>query len=217
MLQEYKETWLDIFGLWKHPHQTYQALMKKPLTLRPFLINTCVLFVCSLLSGIYLHMQAQNFTGDVNAMITEIANTDMLQYCIAIFFAPVISILAVSIMMFIMGTLARSTTSFKQNVVLVSYAWTPMLIASVITTIFAYVYPIQTSMLAQNIFDYLIPIQFHHSFLYQFLSQIDPFYIWSLLLLAMGASYLYGKGGKWWYLIIFGIMELPVLITWMGG
>lgn len=223
MIQEYKETWMDICNLWMHPYKTYQALMKKPLSLKPFMVLLVFLFLCSLISGIYLHSKAlalmgnpQGFDGSLT-IIAEIAQTDMIQYCISIFFAPIVSILSVAIMMFIMATMVRANTTFKQNVVLVSYAWTPMMIASVITTICACVFPVQISLTANTVFDYIIPMQFHNEFLYQVVSILDPFYIWTLVLLAMGASLLYKKGGKWWYLVIFVILELPVLVKFIGG
>lgn len=222
MIQEYKETCWDMLCLWLHPKQKFHELAGKPISLRPLLVLLLVLFLCSFTSSSYLHIRAQQllasglqgFQGS-QELLVQIAQTDMIPYGISIFFAPLLSILMVAIILFIMATLSRSETTFRQNVVLVCYAWTPMIFASILMTLLSCISPVAISMVAQSIYDYVIPAALHDQSLYLLLTRVDPFYLWTLGLMACGCSVLYQKGGRLWYLVLFVVMELPAFLSLM--
>lgn len=217
MIKEYKETFIDMWNVCLRPQSTLKKLANKPLSLKPLIILIISLFICTSLSTFYLHYQANRMIASSQDImyyesIKTIAETNMMQYCLTLFFAPLISILSVAIIMFIISTLAHTEMTFKQNLVLVSYSWMPMLLASLLTTLLTFVLPITTTIIAQSFYDYIVPQSFHQQTWYFMLMRIDPFYMWTLFILATGCRVYYGKGGKIWYLIIFALMALPAFI-----
>lgn len=201
----------------RKPFIFFDYLRKEEVSLKPLLVVVFGLAVISLLSTLVLRVKVMNIVvSDLNKdAIAHVLSIDYTQYFIQILLLSLYSILMVSIITFIMSTLSKSNLSFKQNIILVSYSWAPMILASILTLLFLIIVNSEKALMATGLFSLIIPKNLIGTKIINLLNIFDPFYFWTLFLLATGMKTYFHKGKKIWYIITFLIFGLPLLFSFL--
>lgn len=106
---------------------------------------------------------------------------------------------------------------FKQLFAVAFYAWIPAFLGGLIKSAFMAVMGVKKAMAFSTSLALILPRSVDSGFWYIFLSKIDFFSIWSLILLVLGGSVAMQKDGKKLALYIFGIWLIFIVVTALLG
>jgi len=102
--------------------------------------------------------------------------------------APLITWLILAALLSLFNSLTGGKASFKTLFSICVYSYLPVMIASIVKTGLIISSPARNMREISTSLALFLPVVKIDGRLYMFLSQIDPFLIWSLVLLALGSS-----------------------------
>lgn len=195
--QEQMSVWQRIAGvLYNGPRETFADINNKPGWLPPLLITSLVSFLSTSatipkLREFIIHtmeLQAQTSPELANAATAGMAvNVAIVSAVIASLFAPAILCLCFAGLLKLFNLFVGEPVSFRNFFAVAIYSYFPIMIGAVIATVIIIISPsshlqeVSTSL-------YLLFPPGSKGFAAGLARQVDPFYLWSLGLMAMGSS-----------------------------
>lgn len=182
--------------LFNNPRTVFADIGEQPRWLPPLLIVTAVSFLCTLASipklkeftAYTLDLQAQTMPELANAAaVAMTVNAAVVIALIAGLLSPAIMCLLYAGLLKLFNLFAGEPTQFRQFFAVTVYSYFPILIGAAVGTILIVISPashleeVSTSL-------YLFFPPGSKGFAANLARQIDPFYLWSLVLMALGAS-----------------------------
>lgn len=187
--------WQKISGvLWGGPRETFEDIAARPGVAAIVILLTSVIFIFAL----PLMFKMKEFTiwsiQNNPAAASTPAHTVSMAATVAMVGTLVGAVLGPLIIWLIMAGLLKlfnaftgENAPFKTLFAVTVYAYLPVMLASVIRAMLIMISPIQNIPKISTGLSMLLPGD-HTGRLYVLLSQIDPFTIWGLVLLAVGSS-----------------------------
>jgi len=182
--------------LFNNPRNAFADIGQQPRWLPPLLIAMAVSLLCALASipkikefSLYtLEQQAQAAPDLAAAAAADmVVNAAIVGAVLAGLFSPVFFCLLYAGLLKIFNLFAGEPTQFRKFFAVTVYSYFPLLIATVIATGLILVSP-ATHLEEVSTSLYLLFPPGSKGFLASLARQIDPFYLWSLVLMALGAS-----------------------------
>lgn len=106
---------------------------------------------------------------------------------------------------------------FKQLFAVAFFSWIPAFLGGLIKSAFMVVLGVKKAMAISTSLALILPRSIDSGFWYVFLSKIDFFNIWSLILLVLGGSVAMQKDSKKLAIYIFGIWLVFIILTALLG
>ena len=188
--------WQRIVGiLWGGPRKTFEDIIAAP-KLTGIII---LLLGISLLLAILVLPKMKEFTlltlqnlPNAASMPASAASTAVTAATVAVLAgsiaAPLITWLILAALLSLFNSLTGGKASFKTLFSICVYSYLPVMIASIIKSGLIISSPARNMRDISTSLALFLPVVKIGDRLYMFLSQIDPFLIWSLVLLALGSS-----------------------------
>ncbi|HAG09812.1 MAG TPA: hypothetical protein DCK76_00030 [Desulfotomaculum sp.] len=188
--------WQRIAGiLWGGPRKTFEDIIAAP-KLTGIII---LLLGISLLLAILVLPKIKEFTlltlqnlPNAASMPASAASTAVTAATVAVLAgsiaAPLITWLILAALLSLFNSSIGGKSSFKMLFGVSVYAYLPVMIASIVKTGLIMSSPARNMRDISTSLALFLPVDKINDRLYMFLSQIDPFFIWSLVLLVLGSS-----------------------------
>ncbi|MBV7272665.1 YIP1 family protein [Clostridiaceae bacterium UIB06] len=207
----------NIFGAIVEPREAMQRISEEQKILKyliPIIIVQLIVSVSELPKLInFSILQAQelpNFSQNTIPMLKTIVTISVM---VAPILTPVLTILVVTAVIKLITMFMQEDGGFKQLFCVNILAYIPMVIAGVVGAIvMAFTDPQNIKNVSTNLTVFLGSSVSEKSIIYKLFSSIDPFLIWSLILVAIGISVVYKMNIKKSTLIIFGIYIVGIAI-----
>ena len=218
-MKKFLETLKDMFFLLVHPYKKYKEIIQKPISLRPLVTTVLLLFLSSTASTGYMRIRGRAVIANQDPLILnaemmnklqQLLEINFAQLCVSYIIMSLMSILVVAIILNIVTALMKCQISFKQNLVLVSYSWFPMVIANILTTVIMFVSPIEKTLFTNSIYELILQKFIQNATIMNLVKNIDVFYLWTLFLIAAGLQLLCKAKGIKWYIVVFLMFGLPL-------
>jgi hypothetical protein len=201
--------------LFYSPQATFADIGRQPRWLLPLAIVSITSFLCSLASfpklkefTLYtLELQAQTMPELADAAAMDIAVSGLVIFAlIAGLFSPAIMCLLYAGLLKLFNLFAGEPAPFRQFFAITVYSYFPIIFAAVIATIMILMSP-ATHLEEVSTSLYLLFPPGSKGFAANIARQIDPFFLWSLVLMALGSSVISRARFKS-YAIFLGVLWL---------
>ena len=188
--------WQRIAGiLWSGPRKTFEDIIAAP-KLTGIII---LLLVISLLIAILILPKIKEFTLEIFQIMPNTSSLPASAVSTAVTVAivgalagsiatPLISWVILAALLSLFNSFTGGKASFKTLFSICVYSYLPVMIASIVKSGLIMSSPAQNMRDISTSLALFLPVDKINDRLYMFLSQIDPFFIWSLVLLALGSS-----------------------------
>lgn len=189
--------WQQITGvLFNGPRDTFAIIGEKPRWVSPLIIVSLVSFLCTLATipklkeytAYTLELQAQAAPEIANAAATDmIVNAAVIAALIGSLVMPAILCLLYAGLLKLFNLFTGEPAQFRQFFAVTVYSYFPILIGAVVASIMVIISPashleeVSTSL-------YLLFPPGTKGFVATLARQVDPFYLWGLVLMALGSS-----------------------------
>jgi hypothetical protein len=201
--------------LFYSPQAAFEDIGRQPRWLPPLAIVSITSFLCSLASlpklkefTLYtLELQAQTMPELADAAAMDIAVSGLVIFAlIAGLFSPAIMCLLYAGLLKLFNLFAGEPAPFRQFFAITVYSYFPIIFAAVIATIMILMSP-ATHLEEVSTSLYLLFPPGSKGFAANIARQIDPFFLWSLVLMALGSSVISRARFKS-YAIFLGVLWL---------
>ena len=201
--------------LFYSPQAAFEDIGRQPRWLPPLVIVSIISFLCSLVSipklkefTLYtLELQAQTMPELADAAAMDIAVSGLVIFAlIAGLFSPAIMCLLYAGLLKLFNLFAGEPAPFRQFFAITVYSYFPIIFAAVIATIMILMSP-ATHLEEVSTSLYLLFPPGSKGFAANIARQIDPFFLWSLVLMALGSSVISRARFKS-YAIFLGVLWL---------
>lgn len=201
--------------LFYSPQAAFADIGRQPRWLPPLVIVSIISFLCSLVSlpklkefTLYtLELQAQTMPELADAAAMDIAVSGLVIFAlIAGLFSPAIMCLLYAGLLKLFNLFAGEPAPFRQFFAITVYSYFPIIFAAVIATIMILMSP-ATHLEEVSTSLYLLFPPGSKGFAANIARQIDPFFLWSLVLMALGSSVISRARFKS-YAIFLGVLWL---------
>lgn len=201
--------------LFYSPQAAFEDIGRQPRWLPPLAIVSITSFLCSLASlpklkefTLYtLELQAQTMPELADAAAMDIAVSGLVIFAlIAGLFSPAIMCLLYAGLLKLFNLFAGEPAPFRQFFAVTVYSYFPIIFAAVIATIMILMSP-ATHLEEVSTSLYLLFPPGSKGFAANIARQIDPFFLWSLVLMALGSSVISRARFKS-YAIFLGVLWL---------
>jgi hypothetical protein len=202
--------------LFYSPQAAFEDIGRQPRWLPPLAIVSITSFLCSLASlpklkefTLYtLELQAQTMPELADAAAMDIAVSGLVIFAlIAGLFSPAIMCLLYAGLLKLFNLFAGEPAPFRQFFAITVYSYFPIIFAAVIATIMILMSPATHLEEVSTSLYLLFPPPGSTGFAANFARQIDPFLLWSLVLMALGSSVISRAQFKS-YAIFLGVLWL---------
>jgi len=182
--------------LFNNPRGAFADIGEQPRWLPPLLIAMTVSLLCALaiipklkeFTRYTLELQAQTMPELANeAAVAMAVNGTVVVAVIGSLLSPVIMCLVGAGLLKLFNLFAGEPTQFRKFFAVTVYSYFPILIGSVISTILIAISP-ATHLEEVSTSLYLLFPPGSKGFAASLARQVDPFYLWSLILMALGSS-----------------------------
>ncbi|HQA50591.1 MAG TPA: YIP1 family protein, partial [Syntrophomonadaceae bacterium] len=197
------------------PQAAFADIGRQPRWLPPLVIVSIISFLCSLVSipklkefTLYtLELQAQTMPELADAAAMDIAVSGLVIFAlIGGLFSPAIMCLLYAGLLKLFNLFAGEPAPFRQFFAVTVYSYFPIIFAAVIATIMILMSP-ATHLEEVSTSLYLLFPPGSKGFAANIARQIDPFFLWSLVLMALGSSVISRARFKS-YAIFLGVLWL---------
>ena len=219
MIKEYLMILKDIGRGMIKPKQAIESIKNRGLDLRSMFLVVVILMVLTLISMLHIRSTAIAFSqGVLPDFITNdqekfelILASDTMQMIVQIIYSLVVGLMASSIYVKCIVWLSKVKLSLRECFSLVCYAWGPNLLSTALLMILILIFPAERTMFAQGLFEVTLG---KSSVLLAYLSIVDPFYVWTVIILGRyAATFESSKGSTKWHIWIYIIFLFPVLMN----
>jgi hypothetical protein len=212
--------WQRITGvLFNGPRDTFAVIGEQPRWIPPLIIVSLVSFLCTLATipklkeytAYTIELQAQAAPEIANAAATDmIVNAAVIAALIGSLVMPAILCLLYAGLLKLFNLLAGEPAQFRQFFAVTVYSYFPILLGAVVASIMVIISPashleeVSTSL-------YLLFPPGSKGFAATLARQVDPFYLWGLVLMALGSSVISRARFTSYVIYILGIWLLFAL------
>lgn len=206
-----------LWGVLAEPVKTFQQICKDPRSLIPILI---VIGINLLLTIWFLPQikevaaeamkQTPNMTPE---QIKEALRWTGISAMIGAVVAPPLIWLVQAALLSLFNQISLGEANFKQLYAVAFFAWIPAFIGGLIKSSLMAIMGVKKAMAISTSLALFLPRSMDSGFLYMFLTKMDFFNIWSLILLALGGSIAMQKDSKKVAFYIFGIWLVYIALT----
>ena len=212
--------WQRITGvLFNGSRDTFAVIGEQPRWVPPLIIVSVVSFLCTLATlpklkeytAYTLELQAQAAPEIANAAATDmIVNAAVIAALVGSLVMPAILCLLYAGLLKLFNLFAGEPAQFRQFFAVAVYSYFPILLGAVVASIMVIISPashleeVSTSL-------YLLFPPGSKGFAASLARQVDPFYLWSLVLMALGSSVISRARFKSYAIYILGIWLLFAL------
>lgn len=210
-----------LWGIIIEPVKTFQDVCKDPWILIP----AAAVLAINLVLTIWFLPQIKEIAGEAmnqaQTMSAEQVQAALKWTGIAALIGsvavPPLTWLIQAALLALFNQFSLGAAKFKQLFAVAFYAWIPAFLGGLIKSAFMAVMGVKKAMAFSTSLALLLPRSVDSGFWYIFLSKIDFFNVWSLILLVLGGSVAMQKDGKKLALYIFGIWLVFIVLTALLG
>ena len=212
--------WQRLSGVVFSPAETFKAVAAQPTLLTPVLVFLVInlglaMIILPRVKAFTVNMM-QNMpqgAGEQTAMTAKMAATGATVGTIAgAVVSPLLIWLVITLIFIIYSQFAGKEGTFKQIFAVVILAWVPVLLGGGLKTFLTMMTPPENLMAVQTSAALLLP-QAQTGRLFLFLSKIDLFTIWNLVLISIGTGAVYKTSAKKTGALIFVLWLLYVGVS----
>ena len=215
-----REIMQNILRVFYNPRIVFDEIGKKKQSIFPLFTVSLIITAISSIGVIYLNNKANDIisSGIANdygniERIEQIATTQTAPYIVSLFITAAFSILFVALVMFAISRLFKYDSLLIDVINIVTYSWCPMIISNLVTVVLMFVVPLNKSFGATALVDYIVDKDAVGEVMYNIMSNVDPMYIWFLILLAYGLGIVYSKKKYKWYIATAIVWLLPIALN----
>jgi len=220
-MNEYQAIIKDLFGGMIKPKKHFISIKDRELSFKPLLIVLVILVGLTLISMMRIKQAAISLgNGELPLFVLEnkekfdiIISSTLLQMVVQTVYSLLVALLTSSIFLMIIVWLAKVDIDFKKCLTLICYSWGPNILAAAILSLLVLTLPIERTMFSQGLFEVVLGSSLKQL---DFVSILDPFYIWSVIVLGRYLSNIPNNKNKtswhyWAYAIYLGPIIMNVL------
>lgn len=188
--------WQRIAGiLWGGPRKTFEDIIAAPkltgiiILLLGISLILAVLMLPKIKEFTIATLQSMpNAAGMPASAVNAAVTTTMIAVLVGSIATPLITWLILAALLSLFNSFSGEKTSFKTFFNICVYSYLPVMIASIVKSGLIMSSPARNMRDISTSLALFLPVDKIGDRLYMFLLQIDPFLIWSLVLLALGSS-----------------------------
>ena len=220
-MQEYLMILRDIFGGMFKPKKYFQSIYDRDLDMKPLLLIVLLMGILSLISMFKIQNAAfamanselPQYVVDNYKNFELILSSTSSSMVIQIIYSLLMTILLSAGLLKLLVWVTKAGIDFKKCLILICYSWGPNILASLLLTISVLVFPIERTMFAQGLFEVIFGST---SQVYKIFTIVDPFYVWSIVILVCYLSYLPSTTkNKKWYFWAYVVYLIPIVMNLM--
>jgi len=210
-----------LWGIFMEPVKTFQDVCKDPRILIP----AAAVLAINLVLTIWFLPQIKEIAGEAMNQ-AQTMTADQVQAAlkwtgilavIGSVVVPPLTWLIQAALLALFNQFSLGAAKFKQLFAVAFYAWMPAFLGGLIKSAFMAVMGVKESVAFSTSLALILPRSADSGFWYIFLSKVDFFSIWSLILLVLGGSVAIQKDSKKLALYIFGIWLVFIVVTALLG
>ncbi len=222
VMEEQKMSWPQrLWGIIVEPVKTFQDVCKDPRVLIPIAAVLAINLVLTIWFLPEIKAITEEAMNQTQTMSAEQIQAALKWTAIAVILGsvaiPPLSWLIQAALLALFNQINLGVAHFKQLFAVAFYAWIPAFLGGLIKSAFMAVMGVEKATTISTSLALLLPRSADSGFWYIFLSKIDFFSIWSLILLVLGGSIAMQKNSKNLAFFIFGIWLVFVILTALLG
>lgn len=210
-----------LWGIIIEPVKTFQDVCKDPRILIP----AAAVLAINLVLTIWFLPQIKEIAGEAMNQAQTMTAEQMqaalkwtgIAAVIGSVAVPPLTWLIQAALLALFNQFSLGAAKFKQLFAVAFYAWIPAFLGGLIKSAFMAVMGVKKALAFSTSLALILPRSVDSGFWYIFLSKVDFFNIWSLILLVLGGSVAMQKDGKKLALYIFGIWLIFIILTALLG
>ena len=210
-----------LWGIIMEPVKTFQDICKDPR----ILITAAAVLAINLVLTTWFLPQIKEITEEAlkqaQTMTTEQIQATLKWTGIAAVIGsvavPPLTWLVQAALLALFNQFSLGAAKFKQLFAVAFYAWIPAFLGGLIKSAFMAVMGVKDAMTFSTSLALILPRSVDSGFWYVFLSKVDFFNVWSLILLVLGGSIAMQKDSKKLTFYIFGIWLVFIILTSLLG
>jgi hypothetical protein len=210
-----------LWGIIMEPVKTFQDVCRDPRILMP----AAIVLAINLVLTIWFLPQIKDITEEAlkqaQTMTAEQIQATLKWTGIAAVLGsvaiPPLTWLIQAALLALYNQFSLGAAKFKQLFAVAFYAWIPAFLGGLIKSAFMAVMGVKEAAAYSTSLALLLPRSVDSGFWYVFLSQVDFFNVWGLILLVLGGSLAMQKDGKKLAYYIFGLWLVFIVMTALLG
>ena len=220
-MNEYLMIIKDIFEGMFRPKKCFQSIYERELSMKPLFVVVSIMGGLSLISMVRIQNSAISInSGELPLYILNnyenfelILSSDLSNMIMQVIYSLLITQLISTCLLKLLVWVMKAEIEFKKCLILVCYSWGPNILASFLLTVLVLFMPVEKTMFAQGLFEIILGSS---SLVYKCFRIVDPFYVWSIIVLVcyLGLFPSKSKNKKWHYWA-FAVYLIPFLVNLM--